>query len=115
MSSAPFVLQDHQKVPYQIVGVDAAGLPGASLPAGASVAVSSSDPTLATVVPDATPAPGTLASGFVVAQPKLGTVQLNVAVTNADGSAGPTGQQSIQIVAGAEATIQVNLGTPVSQ
>lgn len=118
MSSSPFLLQDNQKVPYQVIGVDAAGQPGASLPAGATIAVTSADSTVATVVPDATPAPGTLASGFIVpATPlKLNTpVQINVAITNSDGSAGATGSTQVSIVPGAEATVQVNLGTPVNQ
>lgn len=111
---ANFQLQDVQKVAYSLAAVDADGLP-ATLPSGASVAVSSSDPTIATVVPDATPAAGSIASGFVVAQAKLGTVQINAAVTNADGSAGPTGAVSIDVVSGPAASISFSLGTPVSQ
>jgi hypothetical protein len=109
-----FQLQDVQKVPYQIVALDA-DLNPTSLAAGDTVAVSSSDTTEATVVEDATPVAGSVASGFIVGQSKLGTVQINVAVTHGDGSAGPTGSVSIDIVAGAAATIAVNLGTPVSQ
>ncbi len=111
---ANFQLQDSQKVPYQLTAVDADGLP-ASLPAGASVAVSTADPTLATVVPDATPVAGSIASGFIVAQPKIGTVQINAAVTNADGSAGPTGAVAVDIVSGPAASIAFNLGAPVAQ
>jgi hypothetical protein len=107
-------LQDQQKIPYSLTGVDKDGLP-AQLAAGATVAVSSSDPTLATVVADATPAAGSIASGFIVAQPKLGTVQINAAVTNADGSAGITGAVSIDIVSGPAASIAFGLGTPVAQ
>ena len=117
MSSSVFPLLDNQKVPYQIIGDDAAGFPGAQLPAGASLAVSSSDPTIASVVPDAAPAPGTIASGYVVAATpaKLGQVQISAAVTNADGSAGPTGSVSVNVSAGSLSTIVMNLGTPVSQ
>ena len=109
-----FQLQDVQKVPYTLTAVDADGLP-ASLPSGATVAVSSSDPTVAQVVPDAVPASGSIASGFVVAQPKIGTAQINAAVTNADGSAGPTGAVSIDVVSGPAASIAFSLGAPVSQ
>lgn len=107
-------LQDVQKVPYTLTATDADGNP-APLEAGASIAVSSSDPTMATVVPDATPAAGSIASGFVVGQAKLGTVQINAAVTNPDGSAGPTGAVSIDIVAGPAAKIAMGLGVPVGQ
>ena len=66
MSSSPFLLQDNMKVPFQIIGVDAAGQPGAPLPSGATIAVTSADATIATVALDDAPALGTLASGFVV-------------------------------------------------
>lgn len=107
-------LQDVQKVPYLLTAVDADGNP-AQLASGASVAVSSSDPASALVVPDATPAAGTVASGFVVGGAKLGTVQINAAVTNGDGSAGPTGAVSIDVVSGPAASIAMSLGTPVAQ
>lgn len=107
-------LQDVQKVPYSLTAVDADGNP-ASLGAGDTVVVSSSDPASATVVPDATPAAGTVASGFIVGGAKLGTVQINAAVTKADGSAGPTGAVSIDIVSGPAASIAMSLGTPVAQ
>lgn len=111
---ANFQLQDVQQVPYTLLAVDKDGNP-ATLPAGGSIAVSSSDPTIASVVPDAAPAAGSIASGVIVGQSKLGTVQINAAVTNSDGSAGPTGAVSIDVVSGPAATIQLNLGTAVSQ
>jgi hypothetical protein len=109
-----FMLQDVQKVPYQIAAVDADGNP-ASLAAGDSINVSSSDSTMAVVVPDATPAAGFVASGFIVGASKLGTVQINAAVTHADGSAGPTGAVSIDIVSGPAASLSMGFGTPVAQ
>jgi hypothetical protein len=112
---ANFQLQDSQKVPYAVAALDAAGLPLAALAAGESIAVSSSDASLAVVVPDAAPAAGSVASGFIVGQPKLGTVQISAAVTKADGSAGPTGAVAIDIVAGAEASISVSLGAAQAQ
>lgn len=109
---APFQLKDVQRVPYQLTAVDADGN-SAQLEAGATIAVSSSDPTSATVIPDATPAPGSVASGEIVAGAKLGLVQINAAVTKADGTAGPTGAMSIEIVSGPAASISFGLGTPV--
>lgn len=82
---ANFQLQDVQNVPYLLAALDADGNP-ASLDAGASVAVSSSDEELAKVVPDETPAAGSVASGVIAGGTKLGTVQINAAVVNADGS-----------------------------
>lgn len=109
-----FQLQDVQKVPYSLQAVDADGNP-AQLEAGDTVDVSSSDPASATVVPDATPAAGSVASGFVVGGAKLGTVQVNAAVKKADGSAGPTGAVSIDIVGGPAASISFSMGTPQAQ
>lgn len=109
-----FQLQDVQKVLFVLNAVDADGNP-AALASGASIKVSSADPTIADVVLDPTPASGSLVSGFVVGKAKLGTVQINAAVVNVDGSAGVTGAVSIDVVAGPAATISFNLGTPVSQ
>ena len=111
---ANFQLQDNNKVAYQLTAVDADGNP-AQLAAGATVAISSSDEAMATVVPDATPAAGTVASGFVVGGAKLGTVQINAVTTNADSSAGPTGAVSVDIVSGPAASISFSLGAPVAQ
>src|SRR5258706_6377892 len=109
---APFQLKDVQKVPYQLTAVDADGNP-AQLEDGSGVTVSSSDTSCATVLPDTTPAPGTVASGEIIAGAKLGLVQINAAVTKADGSPGPTGAVSIEIVSGPAASISFGLGTPV--
>jgi hypothetical protein len=119
MGSPAFVLTDSQKVPYQIIGDDAAGFPGAALPAGATIAVTSSDPTIAVVVPDAAPAPGTVASGFIAAavpaKVSVAPIQINAAVTNADGTPGPTGSLAVSVVAGALATIVMSLGAAVAK
>lgn len=111
---ANFQLQDVQQVPYMLAALDADGNP-ASLAVGASVLVSSSDATIAKVVPDATPVAGAIASGVIVGQAKLGTVQINAAVTNADQSAGPTGAVSIDVVSGPAASISIALGTAGAQ
>ena len=107
-----FQLQDVQRVPYQLTAVDADGNP-AQLAPGGTITVSSSDPASATVLPDATPASGTVASGVIAGGAKLGTVQINAAVTNADGTPGPTGAVSIDIVSGPAAQISFGLGVPV--
>lgn len=109
---ANFQLQDVQRVPYQLIAVDADGNP-AQLAPGSIIVVSSSDPDSAAVVPDATPAPGSVASGVISGGAKLGTVQINAAVTNADGTPGPTGAISLDIVSGPAASITFGLGTPV--
>jgi len=111
-----FQLQDSQKVSYQLTGTDSAGVATSTLPDGSTLTVASSDQTLAQVVPDSTPAAGSLASGNIVAQPKTGTVQINATLVAADGTTVlATGSVSIDIVAGALANITVNLGTPVAQ
>ncbi len=109
---ANFQLQDVQRVPYQLTAVDADGNP-AQLAPGSTIVVSSSDPESASVIADPTPASGTVASGVILGASKLGTVQINAVVTNADGSPGPTGAVSIDIVSGPAASISFGLGAPV--
>lgn len=115
MSATPFVLTDNQQVTYGLSAEDAKLNP-AQLAAGATLAVTSADPASVAVVPDATPAAGTVASGLLVAGAKLtASVQISAAVTNADGSAGPTGTQAIAVVADAASTIAFTLGTATAQ
>lgn len=111
---ANFQLADNQKVAYMLVAVDSDGNP-ASLAVGSSISVSSSDDGSASVVPDASPVSGSVASGFIVGGTKLGTVQINAAVTNADGTAGPTGAVAVDVVSGPAASIAFTLGTAVAQ
>jgi hypothetical protein len=111
---ANFQLADVQKVPYQIAAVDADGNPAPLAPTD-TITVSSTDTGMATVVPDVSPAAGFVASGFIVGGSKLGTVQINAAVAHGDGSPGPTGSVSIDIVAGPANSLSMGLGTPVAQ
>ena len=105
-------LTDVQKVSFQLQAVDAKGNPTGALASGQTIVVNSSDTDMATVVPDPTPASGSVASGFIVAGSKLGTVQITAQVSNADGSAAESGSTSIDIISSAAATIQFALGTP---
>jgi hypothetical protein len=118
MATVPFVLGDTQKVSYALNAVDADGNV-AALPAGDTVSVVSADPTIAQVVPDASPAAGSVASGFILGQSKLGTTQVTATAIGSDGttpdpSLAPA-VQAIQTVAGAAASMGFTLGTPVSQ
>jgi hypothetical protein len=118
MATVPFVLGDTQKVSYALNAVDADGNV-AALPAGDTVSVVSADPTIAQVVPDASPAAGSVASGFILGQSKLGTTQITATAIGSDGttpdpSLSPA-VQAIQTVAGAAASMGFTLGTPVSQ
>lgn len=108
-------LGDTQKVPYTLTALDADGNP-ASLAAGDVVVVSSSDTASATVVPDATPAAGSLASGFILGGKKLQVgVVITAAANKADGSVDLTVTDTIDIVAGAASALSFGLGAPVSQ
>jgi hypothetical protein len=117
------IVPDNGKIPYVIVGVDADGARGAQLAQGASIEVTSADPTIGTIVPDATPglaADGlqSIASGFFVPTnpAKVGVpVQVNYAITNADGTAGHTGFGTVTVVAGTETSESVEFGAPVAQ
>jgi hypothetical protein len=117
MSTSPFVLQDSQKVNYALNAVDADGNV-AQLPAGDTLVVASSATASATVVPDATPAAGSIASGFILGGATLGAVQITATAQTAAGTPDTTiapATQSFTIVAGSATTIGFTLGTPVSQ
>lgn len=107
-------LQDVQKVPYSFVALDA-DQNATSLAAGSTLAVDTTDHDSGTVAPDATAAPGTVASGFLVGGAKLGTIQLVATETKADGTTGLTGAVSVDIVAGDAASLAPAFGTPVAQ
>jgi hypothetical protein len=82
---ANFKLLSSQKVPYTVTANDGNGN-AAALKAGDTLVIVSSDTTLATVVPDATPTAGFIASGFIVPVGPAGTVQITASALNADGS-----------------------------
>jgi hypothetical protein len=109
-----FPLGDTQKVPYSLTELDADTNPTAGDPSD-TVTIVSADTDSATIVPDATPAPGTVASGFIVGGKKLQTgVAITATVTRKDGSV-LTATDLIDIVPGAASSISLGLGAPVSQ
>ena len=109
-----FQLQDTQKVPYVISEVDADGNP--TTEAGDVCTVSSSDVTMATVVPDAAPVvAGAQQTGFILGGKTLGTVTITSHIVKADGTTLPDATDAIDIIAGAPAAQSIGLGTPVAQ
>jgi hypothetical protein len=118
MATTPFILQDIQKVSYAINAVDKDGN-ATSLPAGDSVLVASSDATIASVAPDAAPAAGSVASGFILGGKTLGTAQISFTAVGADGATPDAtiaaAGQSVQVVSGSAASLSPVLGTPVNQ
>jgi hypothetical protein len=118
MSTTAFPLQDTQEVPYSVVGTDADGDPTSLIPDGASLQLTSSDPTIVAVVPDNPVAAGMIGSGNLVGQPKLGQVVIDGNVVDANGNVlfKPAGLPMNVINNASVATgASFSLGTPVSQ
>jgi hypothetical protein len=108
---------DTQKAPFAVTELDADGQAVPPL-AGDTCPIVSSDTTLATIVIDATPTvPGALTTGFIVAQPKAGTVNVTFGpIGKADGTT--VGKQVVDIfdiVAGAATQLGVSIGAPIPQ
>jgi hypothetical protein len=111
---ANFQLGDQQKVSYSLAELDKDGNP-AVVQAGDTVVIVSSDTESIAVVPDATPAPGTAASGFLVGGKKLQTgVKVTATITHTDGTT-LTVEDDIDVVGGPATSISLGLGSPVSQ
>lgn len=112
---ANFILADNQKVSYVVSALASNGFSG-QLAAGNTVTVTSSDIASLTIVPDPTPAAGSLASGFLVAGNKL---QNGVVVTatafKPDGAIDMSTTSLIDIVAGTAVSLSISLGKPVLQ
>ncbi len=109
-----FQLGDTEKVPYALTELDADSNP-ATPQATDTISIVSSDTTSITVVPDATPVAGSVASGFLVGGTKLQTgVNVTATVTHADGTS-LTVSDLIDIVGGTASSISLGLGAPVSQ
>jgi len=114
---ANFQLGDTEKSPYAVTVLDGDSNPAVLDPTD-TVTVVSSDVASMTVVPDATPAAGSVASGFV-----LGGAKLQVGVTlTATVTPGPTsitkaitGVDLIDIVGGVANSLSIGLGAPVLQ
>lgn len=108
-----FQLQDSQKVPYALIETDSVGnqtTPGS----GDSFSVVSSDPDSLTVVADATPTAGALASGFLVAGKKLQVGVTVTATANINGTS-INAVDTIDIVGGVASSISISLGSPIPQ
>jgi hypothetical protein len=111
---ANFQLGDTEKVPYALTELDADSNPATANPADV-ISITSSDTASATVVPDATPAAGSVASGFIFGGKKLQAgVQIVATVTHPDGTSLSV-TDLIDIVGGAASSISLGLGAPVSQ
>jgi hypothetical protein len=108
-------LGDTEKAPYTLVELDADSNPASPDP-GDVIVITSSDPLSATIVPDATPVAGSVASGFVVGGKKLQAgVVITAALTHADGTQLPTVTDTIDVVGGKASSISFALGPPVAQ
>lgn len=111
---ANFQLGDTEKVAYALVELDADSNP-ATPQAGDSISITSSDTASLTVVPDATAADGSVASGFLVGGAKLGVgVQVVATVTHADGTTLSV-EDDIDVIGGAASSLSLGLGAPVAQ
>ena len=109
-----FQLGDTEKVSYALTELDAASNPAAANPSDV-ITVVSSDVASLTVVPDATPVAGSVASGFLVGGSKL---QIGVTVmataTHTDGTTLSV-TDTLDIVGGVASSLSLGLGAPVSQ
>jgi hypothetical protein len=109
-----FQLGDTEKAPYTLTELDADSNP-ATPQDGDVITVVSSDTASATVVPDATPIAGSIASGFVVGGKKLQTgVTITATVTHTDGTSLSV-VDTIDIVGGKASSLSLGLGAPVAQ
>jgi hypothetical protein len=105
---------DSQKAPYTLTGTDAAGNP-AVLETGDTVTVVSSAPASLSVVPDATPAAGSIASGFLVGGKTLATgIVVTATIAHADGTSASV-TDTIDVGAEEASSLSFGLGAPVSQ
>lgn len=107
-------LGDTEKVPYALTELDADSNP-ATPKSDDTITITSSDTDSATVVPDATPVAGSVASGFILGGKKLQTgVTITATVAHSDGTS-LTVTDTIDIVGGAASSLSLGLGAPVAQ
>jgi hypothetical protein len=117
-----FQLGDTEKVAYALTELDADSNPASAQP-GDIITVVSSAPASISVVPDATPAAGSVASGFLVGGATLAigvTITATVQhVSSINGVTTPgaslTVTDLIDVVGGTASSISLGLGAPVSQ
>jgi len=111
MAGPNFQLGDTEKAPYSLTELDAASQPATPLPSDVLTIVSDSPGSLS-IVPDATPKAGTVASGFIVGgTPKVGVV-ITATVKHADGTSLTT-SDTVDVVGGAASSLSFGLGSPV--
>jgi hypothetical protein len=111
---ANFQLGDTEQVPYALTELDGDSNPTTGKP-GDVITVVSSDTASLTVVPDATPVAGSVASGQLLGGKKLQTgVTVTATITPVSG-APLVVVDTIDIVGGAATSISLGLGAPVSQ
>jgi hypothetical protein len=104
-------LGDSEKVPFTLIELDAASFP-ATPNTGDVASVTSASPSI-TVVMDATPVAGTVASGFLVGGTPAPGVVITAQVTHADGTVlGPI-TDTIDVVGGTASSLSIGLGAPV--
>lgn len=111
---ANFQLGDTEQVPYSLIELDADSQPALTSPSDIITIVSSNTKALQ-VVPDATPAAGTQASGLLVGGPG---VALGVTVTaTVQRTSGPvlSVTDTIDVVGGVASSLSLGLGAPVAQ
>lgn len=109
-----YQLGDTEKAPFALTELDADSNPTQGK-ADDVITVTSSDTDSATVVMDATPAEGTVASGWVIGGKKVQSgVTINATVTHADGTTLSV-VDVIDIVPGAAVSLSLGLGAPVAQ
>jgi hypothetical protein len=105
-------IADSEKAPYTLVELDAASqpVPGVSTDV---ISITTDSPNSVSIVPDATPAPGTVASGFIVGGvPKAGVV-ITAQVTHADGTTLGPAIDTVDIVGGVANSLAFGLGAPI--
>lgn len=106
---------DSEKASYALVELDALSNP-ATPKASDVITITSSDTDSATIVPDATPVAGSVASGFVVGGKKVQTgVVITATVDHGDGTPALTVSDTIDIVGGTASSLSLGLGAPVAQ
>jgi hypothetical protein len=111
---AAFQLGDTEKVQYALTELDADSNPATPSP-GDTISIVSSDTASLTVVPDATPTAGSIASGFLMGGKKLAAgITVTATVTHTDGTS-LTVADTIDIVGGKASSLSLGLGAPVAQ
>ena len=108
-----FQLGDTEKVAYALTELDAASQPVLGV-ATDVISITSANTAAVSVVPDATPAAGSVASGFLVGGTPATGVVITATVTHADGT-NLTVADTVDCVGGTASSLSLGLGAPVSK